>query len=130
MPSDKRKQSLYFPVEMLDEIRREAAHQDRSVSWIVQQAWKSSRGKIMRTPGVNDMPASVESSQDVELSGSSGQTTGERQEQPVPERLASNPGPDTQNSGDIPGVVEPQEVEGEAREQRRPDGVRGSDDFR
>ena len=36
--SDKRKQSLYFPEEMLNEIQNEANRQDRSLSWIVQQA--------------------------------------------------------------------------------------------
>jgi uncharacterized small protein (TIGR04563 family) len=38
--TDHRKQSLYFPEEMLVEIEREAERQDRSLSWIVQQAWK------------------------------------------------------------------------------------------
>jgi uncharacterized small protein (TIGR04563 family) len=38
--SDKRKQSLYFPEQMLKEIQEEAARQDRSLSWIVQQAWR------------------------------------------------------------------------------------------
>ncbi len=54
--SDKRKQSLYFPEEMLSEIQREAARQDRSLSWIVQKAWKISRRDIMKYPSVNDLP--------------------------------------------------------------------------
>lgn len=33
LKSDKRKQSVYFPVDMLDEIQREALRQDRTVSW-------------------------------------------------------------------------------------------------
>ena len=37
--SDKRKQSLYFPESMLQEIKDEAARLDRSLSWIVQRAW-------------------------------------------------------------------------------------------
>ena len=41
--SDKRKQSLYFPEEMLKEIGAEATRQDRSLSWIVQKAWKAAR---------------------------------------------------------------------------------------
>ncbi len=53
--SDKRKQSLYFPEEMLNEIQTEANRQDRSLSWIVQQAWRLSRGEIMRFPSVNDV---------------------------------------------------------------------------
>jgi uncharacterized small protein (TIGR04563 family) len=52
--TDKRKQSLYFPDEMLKEIQEEASRQDRSMSWIVQQAWKVSRAQIARVPGVDD----------------------------------------------------------------------------
>src|SRR6188472_2642125 len=44
--SDKRKQSLYFPEEMLKEIAAEATRQDRSLSWIMQQAWKGARKDI------------------------------------------------------------------------------------
>lgn len=53
--ADKRKQSLYFPEEMLKEIQDEANRQDRSLSWIVQQAWRISRGEIKRFPSVNDV---------------------------------------------------------------------------
>ena len=52
--SDKRKQSLYFPEEMLNEISREANRQDRSLSWIVQKAWKIARDEISKYPAVND----------------------------------------------------------------------------
>ena len=41
--TDKRKQSLYFPESMLQEIKEEAARLDRSLSWVVQRAWKISR---------------------------------------------------------------------------------------
>src|SRR5262249_19860518 len=54
--SDKRKQSLYFPEEMLKEIQDEAARQDRSLSWIVQKAWKLARKDIMKYPSVNEFP--------------------------------------------------------------------------
>jgi uncharacterized small protein (TIGR04563 family) len=53
--TDKRKQSLYFPEEMLQEIQREAMRQDRSMSWIVQQAWRVARPEIIRLPSVNDV---------------------------------------------------------------------------
>ena len=53
--TDKRKQSLYFPEEMLREIQVEANRQDRSLSWIVQQSWKIARSEIMRFPSVNDV---------------------------------------------------------------------------
>ena len=53
--TDKRKQSLYLPEDMLREIQEEANRQDRSLSWIVQQAWKIARNEIMRFPSVNDV---------------------------------------------------------------------------
>ena len=55
-PSDKRKQSLYFPEQMLQEIGAEATRQDRSLSWIVQKAWKAARKEIMSIPGVGEPP--------------------------------------------------------------------------
>lgn len=55
--SDKRKQSLYFPESMLTEIKEEAARLDRSLSWIVQRAWKISRLEIKKLPSVNDVDA-------------------------------------------------------------------------
>ncbi len=53
--SDKRKQSLYFPEDMLKEIQDEAARQDRSLSWIVQKAWKIARNEVVKYPSVNDL---------------------------------------------------------------------------
>ena len=53
--TDKRKQSLYFPEEMLKEIQEEANRQDRSLSWVVQQAWKLARAEMRRIPSVNDV---------------------------------------------------------------------------
>ncbi len=53
--SDKRKQSLYFPEDMLKEIQEEATRQDRSLSWIVQKAWKIVRNEIRRYPSVNEI---------------------------------------------------------------------------
>ena len=57
--TDKRKQSLYFPEDMLNEIQIEANRQDRSLSWIVQQAWKHGRDKIKCLPSVNDALSGV-----------------------------------------------------------------------
>jgi uncharacterized small protein (TIGR04563 family) len=53
--SDKRKQSLYFPESMLEEIKEEAARLDRSLSWIVQRAWKIARVEIKKLPSVDDL---------------------------------------------------------------------------
>jgi uncharacterized small protein (TIGR04563 family) len=52
---DKRKCSLYFPEEQLEEICMEAARLDRSLSWIVQQAWKLSRDKIRAIPSTDEV---------------------------------------------------------------------------
>lgn len=54
--TDKRKQSLYFPEAMLKEISDEATRQDRSLSWIVQKAWKAARKEIKSMQAVNDLP--------------------------------------------------------------------------
>jgi uncharacterized small protein (TIGR04563 family) len=53
--ADNRKQSLYFPEDMLEEIQREADRQDRSLSWVVQQAWRISRAELKRIPSVDDV---------------------------------------------------------------------------
>jgi uncharacterized small protein (TIGR04563 family) len=56
--TDRRKQSLYFTDQMLDEIRSEAARLDRSMSWVIQKAWKLARIQIMTMPSAN-RPASA-----------------------------------------------------------------------
>lgn len=57
--ADKRKQSLYFPEEMLKEIQHEGQRLDRSLSWIVQQAWKLARTPIREFPSSNDETESL-----------------------------------------------------------------------
>jgi uncharacterized small protein (TIGR04563 family) len=52
--TDKRKQSLYFPEDMLKEIAAEALRLDRSLSWIVQRAWKMGKEHIKKLPSVTD----------------------------------------------------------------------------
>jgi uncharacterized small protein (TIGR04563 family) len=47
---DKRKQSIYFSVEILKEIADAATRLDRSMSWIVQKAWKIARAEMGRVP--------------------------------------------------------------------------------
>jgi uncharacterized small protein (TIGR04563 family) len=49
-PNPKAKQSLYFPEEMLEEIQREAQRLDRSLSWVVQTAWRAARPTISKLP--------------------------------------------------------------------------------
>jgi uncharacterized small protein (TIGR04563 family) len=64
--SDKRKQSLYFPESMLQEIKEEAARLDRSLSWIVQRAWKLARAEVRKIPSVNDVDSDAD---DIDESG-------------------------------------------------------------
>jgi uncharacterized small protein (TIGR04563 family) len=52
---EKKKQSLYFPVEMLEQMQEEAERQERPLSWIMQQAWKLAHPKISAYPGVDDL---------------------------------------------------------------------------
>jgi uncharacterized small protein (TIGR04563 family) len=56
--AQKRKQSLYFPEEMLREIQDEAARQDRSLSWVVQHAWRAARAQIAKLPGTDELGGS------------------------------------------------------------------------
>lgn len=41
-----RKHSVYFPEYLLAEIGAEATRLDRSLSWMVQQAWRMARAEI------------------------------------------------------------------------------------
>lgn len=49
--ADARKQSLYFPMDMLVEIRDEAKRLDRSLSWVIQRAWTVAKDEIQQMPG-------------------------------------------------------------------------------
>lgn len=52
--TDKRKRSLYFPDPILREMQLEAKRQERSLSWIVQYAWRIARTELMRLPSVGE----------------------------------------------------------------------------
>ena len=45
---------------IIKEIQTEATRQDRSLSWIVQKAWKIARREIMKFPSVNELPGADE----------------------------------------------------------------------
>lgn len=55
--TDKRKQLLYLPEDMLLEIMREANRLDRSLSWTVQRAWFIARADVQKFPAAD--PASA-----------------------------------------------------------------------
>jgi uncharacterized small protein (TIGR04563 family) len=50
MAPQKKKVTLYFNAAMLAETQKEALRQDRSVSWIIQAAWRLAREEIRRMP--------------------------------------------------------------------------------
>ena len=54
----KRRQSFYFPQETLDEMKAAAASQDRSLAWVLEQAWRIARGTISRFPQAADTQVS------------------------------------------------------------------------
>ena len=56
MPSPKKKVTLYFSAAMLEETQREAIRQDRSISWIIQAAWRMSRDEVRKLPSVAGLP--------------------------------------------------------------------------
>ncbi len=58
--SQKRKVTLYFNSAMLAETQKEAIRQDRSVSWIIQAAWRIAREEVKRVPssGLSAAPSS------------------------------------------------------------------------
>jgi uncharacterized small protein (TIGR04563 family) len=45
---------LYFPADMLAELQAEAQRQDRSISWLMQQAWKIARSELRKIPSTTD----------------------------------------------------------------------------
>jgi uncharacterized small protein (TIGR04563 family) len=54
MDNDERKQNLYFPEDMLEEMAAEAARQGCSLSSIVQRAWKVAREELAEIPSVDE----------------------------------------------------------------------------
>ncbi|HXT96702.1 MAG TPA: TIGR04563 family protein [Polyangia bacterium] len=57
MSSPKKKVTLYFNALVLGETQHEAIRQDRSISWIIQAAWKIARDEVRRLPGYGQSPA-------------------------------------------------------------------------
>ncbi len=50
MASPKKKVTLYFSSAILGETQQEAIRQDRSISWIMQAAWRLARDEVRRLP--------------------------------------------------------------------------------
>jgi uncharacterized small protein (TIGR04563 family) len=58
VPSPKKKVTLYFSAAMLEETQKEAIRQDRSISWIIQAAWRKSRDEVRKLPSVAALSSS------------------------------------------------------------------------
>jgi len=48
------KRSVYLPKEMVQEIEGEMARQERTLSWLIQQAWRIAGPTIQGFPGVSE----------------------------------------------------------------------------
>ena len=55
----KKKVTLYFSGLMLEETQREAVRQDRSISWIVQTAWRLAKDDLRGLPAAPSIQPSV-----------------------------------------------------------------------
>jgi len=56
VPAPKKKVTLYFTSGLLEETQREAIRQDRSISWIIQTAWRMARDEVRKLPGAASAP--------------------------------------------------------------------------
>ena len=57
-----KRQALYFPSDMLQDIQGEAERQDRSISWLIQQAWRIARTELRKVPSPTDYFEKLEGS--------------------------------------------------------------------
>lgn len=62
MSSPKKKVTLYFNSAVLGETQHEAIRQDRSISWIIQAAWRIAREEVRRLPGYSGHAGASEAS--------------------------------------------------------------------
>jgi uncharacterized small protein (TIGR04563 family) len=62
MVSPKKKVTLYFTSAVLGETHQEAIRQDRSISWIMQAAWRLAREEVRRLPDYRQNGGEVPSS--------------------------------------------------------------------
>lgn len=55
----KKKLTLYFPEDLIEETKREALRQDRPLSWVLQMAWLMSRDRIQDLPGIDELQSDL-----------------------------------------------------------------------
>ena len=55
----KKKMTLYLPEELVEQTKTEAMRQDRSLSWIMELAWKIARERIQDMPGMEEFASAL-----------------------------------------------------------------------
>jgi uncharacterized small protein (TIGR04563 family) len=70
----KRKVTLYFNSVMLAETQHEAIRQDRSISWIIQAAWRRARDEIRKLPSATRAEGAAAGGGDPKPPGSTSET--------------------------------------------------------
>lgn len=50
-----KKMSIVLPEEVAEEIKQEAERQDRSMSWILQQAWRIAQPQMLQFPSIQEL---------------------------------------------------------------------------
>jgi uncharacterized small protein (TIGR04563 family) len=73
--SQKRKVTLYFNAAMLAETQKEALRQDRSISWVIQAAWRIARDAVKQMPSTLSPPAHAENAVSPVQTGMSDQSS-------------------------------------------------------
>lgn len=58
----KKKMTLYFSEELISQTKQEALRQDRSLSWIMEVAWKIAKERLETMPGVDEFIDDFEAS--------------------------------------------------------------------
>ncbi len=51
------KTSVYLPMDLLRELEAEAARQERTLSWLLQQAWRRAKRELSRVPSAEELVA-------------------------------------------------------------------------
>lgn len=54
------KVTLYFSEDLVEQAQNEATRQDRSISWLVQQAWRIAYDKLQAYPSIENLTGQVE----------------------------------------------------------------------
>jgi len=57
--SNKKKMTLYFSENMVNEAKREALRHDRSVSWVMELAWKIAKQRLETMPEFDNVEVEI-----------------------------------------------------------------------